>query len=176
METKIYKIYTNNLVATCDFQQFGILTNVDSDKHVQPSFKLRNTKWCTVSSLTVSNIQAISKCSDQAAHMHRLVWAFAGRTYHIFGNPMSRLIHWFKKWIQFLVWIRMAFPWQTNSGPRWDAGLVYNDRLWATTRDYQQCDILTSEDSDLPVQPPVKLRNSKWCSIRSLTVIEYSSD
>ena len=27
---------------TCDFQQCGILTNVDSDEPVQPPFKLRN--------------------------------------------------------------------------------------------------------------------------------------
>ena len=31
-------------------------------------------------------------------------------------------------------------------------------------------------DSDEPVQPSFKLRNSKWCSVSSLTVIEYSSD
>ena len=30
--------------ATCDFQQCGILTSVDSDEHVQPPFKLRNSK------------------------------------------------------------------------------------------------------------------------------------
>ena len=29
------------------------------------------------------------------------------------------------------------------------------------TCDFQQCGILTSVDSDEPVQPPVKLRNSK---------------
>ena len=29
---------------TCDFQQCGILTSVDSDEPVQPSFKLRNSK------------------------------------------------------------------------------------------------------------------------------------
>ena len=34
---------------------------------------------------------------------------------------------------------------------------------------------LTSVDSDEPVQPPVKLLNSKWCSVSSLTIIEYSS-
>ena len=27
-----------------------------------------------------------------------------------------------------------------------------------------------------PLQPPFKLRNSKWCSVSSLTIIEYSSD
>ena len=36
--------------------------------------------------------------------------------------------------------------------------------------------ILTSVDLDEPVQPPFKLRNSKWCSVSSLTLIEYSSD
>ena len=30
--------------ATCDFQQCGILTNVDSDELVQPHFRLRNSK------------------------------------------------------------------------------------------------------------------------------------
>ena len=41
---------------------------------------------------------------------------------------------------------------------------------------------LTSVDSDEPLQPPFKLRNSKWCSvgnltiIKYLTIIEYSSD
>ena len=44
------------------------------------------------------------------------------------------------------------------------------------TCDFQQCGILTSVDSDEPVQPPYKLRNSKLCLISSLTVIEYSSD
>ena len=44
------------------------------------------------------------------------------------------------------------------------------------TCDLQQCDILTSVDSDEPVQPPFKLRNSKLCSVSSLTLIEYSSD
>ena len=42
--------------------------------------------------------------------------------------------------------------------------------------DFQQCGSLRSEDSYKPVQPPVKLRSSKLCSVSSLTVIEYSSD
>ena len=42
-----------NRAATCNFQHCGILTNVDSDEPVQPHFKLRNSKWCSVSSLTV---------------------------------------------------------------------------------------------------------------------------
>ena len=35
---------------------------------------------------------------------------------------------------------------------------------------------LTSVDSDEPLQPPFKLRNSRWCSVSSLTIIEYSRD
>ena len=48
--------------------------------------------------------------------------------------------------------------------------------IWAVSCDFQQCGILTSVDSDEPVQSPLKRRNSKWCSVSSLTVIEYSSD
>ena len=40
------------------------------------------------------------------------------------------------------------------------------------TCDFQQCDILTSVDSDEPLQPPFKLRNFKWC----LAVVEYLSN
>ena len=43
------------------------------------------------------------------------------------------------------------------------------------TCDFQQCGILTIVGSDEPLQPPFKLRNSKWCSF-SLTIIKYSSD
>ena len=65
------------------FQQCGILTRVGSDGHVQPPFKLTNSKWWSV-----SFFQAISKGSDQTARMRRLIWGFAGRTYHIVGNLM----------------------------------------------------------------------------------------
>ena len=37
-------------------------------------------------------MQASSKGSDQTARMGRLIWGFAGPTYHIVGNLMSRLI------------------------------------------------------------------------------------
>ena len=46
----------------------------------------------------------------------------------------------------------------------------------AVTYDFQQCGILTSVDSDEPVLPSFKLRNSKWWSVSSLTLIEYSSN
>ena len=45
----------------------------------------------------------------------------------------------------------------------------------AVTCNFQQCGILTCVDSDEPMQPPFKLRNTKWCSVSSLTLIEYSS-
>ena len=45
---------------------------------------------------------------------------------------------------------------------------------WAMTCDFQQCGILTCVYSDEPVQPPLKLRNSKLCSVSSLSVIECS--
>ena len=44
---------TLELHSICDFQKSGIVTSVDSDEHVQPPFKLRNTKGCPVSSLTL---------------------------------------------------------------------------------------------------------------------------
>ena len=47
--------------------------------------------------------------------------------------------------------------------------------IWASAWDFQQCGILTSVDSDESVQPPVKLWNSKRCSVISLAIIEYSS-
>ena len=45
--------------ATRDFQQYGILTSVGSDEHVQPPFKARNSKW-----RSVSNLEAIEYLSD----------------------------------------------------------------------------------------------------------------
>ena len=48
--------------------------------------------------------------------------------------------------------------------------------LWALTCDIRQCGFLTSVDKDKPVQPPFKLRNPKWCSVSSLTLVEYLSD
>ena len=50
------------------------------------------------------------------------------------------------------------------------------DIKWAATWDFQQCGILTSIDSDEPVQPPFKRRKSKYCFVSRLTAIEYSSD
>ena len=68
---------------------------------LQPPFKLRHSKWCSVSSLTIIEYSATSKGSDQTARMRRLIWGFAGRTYHIVGNLMHRLImnqSWVWRW------------------------------------------------------------------------------
>ena len=54
--------------------------------------------------------------------------------------------------------------------------LYFPFHKWAVTCDFQQCCNLTSVYSDMPVKPPVMLRNSKWCSVSSLTFVEYSSD
>ena len=53
-------------------------------------------------------VQATSKCSDQTAHMRRLVWAFVGRTYHIVGSLMSRLIYanTCSEWIKYFVFFK----------------------------------------------------------------------
>ena len=81
----------HNWAVAWDFEQCGNLKSVDADESVQPTFKLRNSKWCSASSLKSYNIQMISKGSDQTARMRRLVWGFTGRTYHIVWNLMSWL-------------------------------------------------------------------------------------
>ena len=49
---------------------------------------------------------------------------------------------------------------------------IASNHIWAVTCDFQQCGILTSVDPDQPVQSPVKLSNSKCCSVSILTVID----
>ena len=48
----------------------------------------------------------------------------------------------------------------------------YSCYIWATTCDFHQCGIMTSVDSEEPVQPPFKLRNSRWCSVSSLIIFK----
>ena len=74
----------------------------------------------------------------------------------------------------YILWARMKCRWKSNMFYKsWNSWCFYS---WAATCDFQQFDILTSVDSDKPVQPLFKLRNSKWCSFNSLTLIEYSSN
>ena len=63
----------------------------------------------------------------------------------------------------------------------WSAPVLFsNPRRQVFSRrgpcDFQQCGTLTWIDLDQPVQPPVRVENSKCCSFNSLTVIEYLSD
>ena len=48
---------------------------------------------------------------------------------------------------------------QLNQSPTVSQGA--RNIIWAVTRDFQKCGILTSVDSNEPVQPPFKLRNCK---------------
>ena len=53
--------------------------------------------------------------------------------------------------------------------------LDYKEKMSREMR-FPTIDILTSVYSDEPLQPLFKLKNSKWCSVSSLTIIEHSSD
>ena len=81
-----------------------------------------------------------------------------------FGWGIRKLIFWYTRLTKVMI------ERKANIRNQW------NNSIWAATRDFQKCGILTSVDSDEPVQPSVKLRNSKWYSVSSLTVIEYSID
>ena len=59
---------------TCYFQQCGILTSVDSYEPVLSPVRLRSSKLCSFSSLTVIEyLKATIKGSGQTARMLRLV-------------------------------------------------------------------------------------------------------
>ena len=68
-----------SIASACDFQQCGILTSLDSDETVQPPFKLRNSKLCSVSSLTLIELSSAkqrlwSDCAYAQADL-RLCWS-----------------------------------------------------------------------------------------------------
>ena len=144
--------------ATCDFQPCGILTSVDSYEPVEPPFKLWSSKWYSVSSLTLLEYsrdkqKLWSDCMYAQAYL-RLWWSCI----QIVGNLMPRLIY--LECSSFSNQYDIYFI-------RWS-----EIHIWAATCDFQPCGILTSVDSDEPVQPPFQLRNSKWCSVVSLIFIE----
>ena len=76
-----------------------------------------------------------------------------------------------KKWKDSICW-KMYVRWRSIRKLKTS---TENDK-WAVTCDFQQSGILTSVDSDEPLQPAFKLRNLKWCSVSSLTLIGYSRD
>ena len=78
---------------TCDFQQCAFWS-VDLDEPVKPPFKFSNSKWCSVSSLTLIEYSRDYQ-GFWTVHMHRLIWGFVGRTYHIVGNLML--------WLKFML-------------------------------------------------------------------------
>ena len=56
---------------------------------------------------------------------------------------------------------------QFSAAPPSSSSSDKNVRIWAVTCDFQQCGILPSVDSDEPVKPHFKFRNSKCCSVSS---------
>ena len=83
----------------------------------------------------------------------------------IVGNLMHCIIYF---------WLPLSCP--LSTGHRSDAFSGDDFYTMSRGRDFQQFDILTSVDSDDPLQQPFKLRNSKWCSVSSLIIIKYSSN
>ena len=62
------------LAMTCDFQQCGILTSVDSDEPLQlPFLNLETSNNVQSVAQQSLHIQATSKGSDQIARMRRLI-------------------------------------------------------------------------------------------------------
>ena len=120
---------------------------------------------CTKNTLTTHWEQ--NEYSDQAWWMTSLPWVFAWHTFTLLVNS------WWGSYEQqqALITIRSKTLPSTCKTCR-----NINKHNWAATCDFQQCGILTSVDSDEPVQPPFKLRNSKWCLVSSLTLVEYTSD
>ena len=55
----------------------SLILSLETPNYVQTVASQSNKIWAT------------SNGSDQTARMRRLVWAFAGRTYHIVGNLMQ---------------------------------------------------------------------------------------
>ena len=90
---------------TCDFQQCGILTQRSQCSLLLGLETPNDVRSVAQYSL---NLQATSKGSDQTAHMRRLIGGFAGRTYHIVGNFMSRLVYTFGPADEISVYISFA--------------------------------------------------------------------
>ena len=111
--------------AAWDFQQVDILTSVSSDEPRLPSFKLRNSKWYSVSSLTTmeysSDLQRLwSDCAYAQADL-RLSW--------------SHIPHCLKSHaLAHLAWLLWVCIWQgrfkiTNEYDLWFIGRVFCDEV-----------------------------------------------
>ena len=119
--------------------------------------------WCFLLVLSHSKVVFWVRCGTWSYRL--LIFAFfltlvAPKVYEKFNFMLEKIFH------PHCLFITPSFQVDTTK------------RLskWGSAWDFQQCGILTCVNSDEPVQSPVKLRNSKQCSVSSSTVIEYSSD
>ena len=66
-------------------------------------------------------------------------------------------------------WYAVSSKWEHDviSEGKHDLVIIEWKHIWAVTCDFRKCGILTCVDTDEPVQPPLKLRNTKWCSVSS---------
>ena len=96
--------------------------------------------------------------------------------YHVIGHPVSANSEdsYQTELMPALIWI---ISWRTVNLLDVLMSRLILDGYGRMSRDMwlQQCGILTSVDSDEPVQPPFKLINSKWRSVSSLTLIEFQA-
>ena len=79
------------------------------------------------------------------------------------------------KWQKALMRLHWSDCVNTQASLAFDVCMQQNT-FFLQYNDFQPCGILTSVDLDEPVKPPYELRNSKWCTVSSLTLMEYSSD
>ena len=121
--------------------------------------KTKNMAVCqkkTLFSLSISSVWSLSLLSVRR-YLGSLVthWAHRGDFYQIGRIPRLNWVFSHTHFVGFVIsWLNY---------------------IRAATHDFQQYGILTSLDSHNPVQPPIKLRASKRCSVSSLTLLEYSS-
>ena len=145
----------NKWAAKCDFQHWGSFTSVDSENPVQPPLKLRNYKWCLISSLIFIDYQ-----SDRQRVWSDCPYGQAGLSICWLHRPHCCKSH-------VAAQINLLQAMSLFSCIQAHTQVIISYGIWAAAWDFQQFDILTSVDSDEPVQPPVKLRNSKQCSVSS---------
>ena len=76
----------------CVFQQCGLLTRIDSDKSVQPPVSLETPNDVQSHCLEPNSHRIFKRLAKILILLHRLVGAFFGHTYLIYGNLSLRLI------------------------------------------------------------------------------------
>ena len=157
--------------APWDFQQFDILTSVDSDELFICLFALRPKSTAMVIAgrsvhlTTLFSWASLNKqLTSNRAHTLACNWQQPFMNDSAEGRRMTlEIISWS---ISTKVWDRAGIELATPGSAVSFASV---------TRHVTDC-ATRPGDSDEPLQPPFKLRNSKWCSVSSLTIIEYSSD